>query len=297
MRCKKAPAKFFEDISDQADGLCTRCLIQWAEIRRESQNMQDFFERPCVMDKNEAMGACAFDKLLGKNVPHIIEKIFLPLDYKTIKECFEVGSTFTHLLKTEQFLNVLKLVFKKDIHDDLWGAIGENKVDKVKRILSSGMAEVNCERDIMLPENGRRQRKRKETPILYAVRMDLEDMAQLLIKRGADPNWLWQYKGGMTPLCVASAMGNPSVVRVLLNAGADPNKAGRWGGYTPLHWSYIRNDTEIANILRDAGAYNSRILERYLQHPTTWFDFLRHGGVQGQNRWMVVTDFTPLFLI
>ena len=64
-------------------------------------------------------------------------------------------------------------------------------------------------------------------------------MAQLLIDRGADPNWLWQHEGGVTPLCVASAMEHPNVLRVLLNAGADPNKAGKLCGYSPLHWAFI----------------------------------------------------------
>ena len=281
MRCRKAPAKFFEEISDQADGLCTRCLIQWAEVRREKSNMQDFFERPCVMDKNVATDGCAFDKLLRRNVPHIIEKIFLSLDYKTIKACFEVSNTWSHILKSESLLNVWKLAFHQDIQEDLWGAIEENKVDEVKRILSNGMTDVNVERDIELPEYGRI----KATPLLYATGMGLKDIAQLVIERGADPNWLWQHKCGVTPLCVASAKERPNVVRILLNAGADPNKAGRWGGYTPLHWAYIRNNKEIANMLREAGANNSRILERYLQRPGAWHSFLRLIMMDSESCW------------
>ena len=41
--CKKVPAKFGEESSVQADGLCIGCLGLWAEVRRENSNMQKFF--------------------------------------------------------------------------------------------------------------------------------------------------------------------------------------------------------------------------------------------------------------
>ena len=41
--CEKVPAKFGEESSVKADGLCIGCLGQWAEVRRENSNMQEFF--------------------------------------------------------------------------------------------------------------------------------------------------------------------------------------------------------------------------------------------------------------
>ena len=41
--CKKVPAKFGEESSVKADGLCIGCLSQWAEVGRENSNMQEFF--------------------------------------------------------------------------------------------------------------------------------------------------------------------------------------------------------------------------------------------------------------
>ena len=40
---EKVPAKFGEGSSVWADGLCIGCLGQWAEVRRENSNMQEFF--------------------------------------------------------------------------------------------------------------------------------------------------------------------------------------------------------------------------------------------------------------
>ena len=137
--------------------------------------------------------------------------------------------------------------------------------------------------DIQLHRNSAR---RQETPLYCAARMGLEDMAQLLIDRGADPNWLWQHEGGVTPLCVASAMEHPNVLRVLLNAGADPNRAGRLCGYSPLHWAFIRQNNEIANMLRAERVTDSEILRRYL--PNSWYNLKRHDGVNLQSPWIVM---------
>ena len=40
---EKVPAKFSEVSSVWADGQCIGCLDQWAAVRRENSNMQEFF--------------------------------------------------------------------------------------------------------------------------------------------------------------------------------------------------------------------------------------------------------------
>ena len=234
-----------------------------------------------AMDTNDTMmGVCAFDTLLTRNVPHILEKIFFSLDYKSFKKCQEVSTTWNQLLTSESFQKIGKSVFHKEIEEDLWDAIVEDNVDGVRRILSNGMAEVNCEHTVKLVAPHKNQRdyntkrlpwdfhsylgpnqydmwERIETPLYYAARMGQKDVVQLLIERGADPNW--QHGSGMTPLSLAAAKENSNVVRVLLDAGADPNKTGRWG-YTPLSFARghdhleERGNTDVANMLRDAGA-------------------------------------------
>ena len=38
-----------------------------------------------TMDARPSDGACAFDKLFARSVPHILEEIFLSLDYESLK--------------------------------------------------------------------------------------------------------------------------------------------------------------------------------------------------------------------
>lgn len=50
------------------------------------------------MDTDAAFSPNGFDKLLAKNVPHILEKIFLSLDIESFKNCMEVCQAWRSLL-------------------------------------------------------------------------------------------------------------------------------------------------------------------------------------------------------
>ena len=72
-----------------------------------------------------SMDISPFDLLFKKNVPHILEKIFLYLDYESYKSCLMVDKTWNHFLTSESFKRIGKstfdwwlwdLLFK---HDDL----------------------------------------------------------------------------------------------------------------------------------------------------------------------------------
>ncbi len=59
---------------------------------------------------------------------------------------------------------------------------------------------------------------------------------------------------GQTALIIAcqGLKANPEVVKALLAAGADVNLRSR-SGYTALTWAQVRNNTEVARVLRRAG--------------------------------------------
>ena len=94
------------------------------------------------------MDQCAFDKLFTKNVPHLLEKIFFSLDYESFKNCRDVSNTWHGLLSSDSYQKKGQSVFHYEIrHDELelWTASQEGNVVKVRKLLSSGMLDVNCE--------------------------------------------------------------------------------------------------------------------------------------------------------
>ena len=92
------------------------------------------------------MCSSAFDKLFAKNVPHILEKIFLSLDYESFKSCMEVSTAWNGFLKSESFKKKAKSMFHKDLskeEEELWYAVRDGNMEVVRRLLSSGMLDVN----------------------------------------------------------------------------------------------------------------------------------------------------------
>ena len=75
------------------------------------------------MTKTESRNCRPFDQLFAKNVPHIMENIFLSLDFESFKKCLRVSSAWNELLTSESFLMRAKNVFQAEILEcerDLW---------------------------------------------------------------------------------------------------------------------------------------------------------------------------------
>ena len=76
--------------------------------------------------------------------------------------------------------------------------------------------------------------------------------AVLLLDHGADIDAI-DDEFRSTPLGIAARWGRREVVKLLLDRGADPNKAGAsWA--TPLAWAVNKGHSDIAALLRSAGA-------------------------------------------
>ena len=120
------------------------------------------------------MVECGFGKLFTKSVPHILEKIFLSLDYASFKTCMKVNTMWQELLTSESFTRLGKLTFSEDIERELWHALHGGNVHEVRKVLSCGMVDVNC------------TNKENRTPLLTAVEMGFKDVVQLLLEEGAD---------------------------------------------------------------------------------------------------------------
>ena len=151
------------------------------------------------------MGACEFDRLFTKNVPHILEDIFFSLDYESFKKCLEVSKSWNDLLTSESFQRKGKSVFCEDIQKDLLLAAERGNVDTIRRVLSTFMVDVN-----FMTEN-------HASPLIQAAFNGRKDVIQLLLDRGAEANMAAQ--DGRTPLSHALQMGHMDIANILTENG------------------------------------------------------------------------------
>ena len=220
---------------------------------------------------------CAFEKLITRNVPHILEKIFFSLDYRSFQSCFRVNSTWNELLSSPSYkkMSAKKLNEKEENEKKLWRASCTGNLGEVKRLISSGLwMDVNCVQFTfnrtplfvaaseghkhivqILLDAGAEPDKADEvlwTPLLWCcATYGREDIVQLLLERGADPNKASTRE--YTPLYRAVRYGCKETVQLLLEHGADPNKASPLGD-PPLHFGAREGKIEIVQLLLERGA-------------------------------------------
>jgi ankyrin repeat protein len=98
-------------------------------------------------------------------------------------------------------------------------------------------------------------------PLHWAIRVDEVEIAQLLIRAGADVRLANRL--GVTPLYIAANNGNPVMVRLLLEAGANPNQTDTTGE-TILMTATRAGNAESVRALLDRGA-DPNVAEPQLQ--------------------------------
>ena len=202
---------------------------------------------------------CNFDTLFSKNVPHILEKIFLFLDYKSFKTCREVNSEWSEFLASERLITQAKCVFKAGILEDertLHAAVEHDITDLIKILISDGFVDVNC-RHIFYTHF---------TPLHEASYRGNRDTAKILLESGADPNLrdCW----GKTPLHGAAHVGNQEVVQLLIEGCADLNVSDEHGR-TPLHEAADRGHRGVAELLINSGA-GPNVTDHNGESPLQW---------------------------
>ena len=166
-----------------------------------------------------------FDRLFTKNVPHILENIFLSLDCKTLLNCLEVSMSWQNVLTLDSFQKLGKSRFFEDLQEELRQAAAEGNFGKVEKILSFGMVDINY------------MGSEIETPLLLAAKNGHIRAVKLLLERGAEPNTGDQV--GHAPLHGAASRGHKEVVQILLDRGADTNKKDHMR-FTPVHLAVCR---------------------------------------------------------
>ena len=227
--------------------------------------------------------ACEFDRIFTKSVPHILEKIFLMLDFKSFMNCLKVCKSWNDLLISKTFQRKTKDVFWKEIHYELNRAAVRGNVDVIQMVLSSFIVDIN-----------------QSSSLYLAANFGKQDVVQLLLERGADPNIHVdvhvgrQFVGeqfaaytrdkflisvgktdnghvvkllipkeagtnmvdesGMTPLITAVQNGHEYVAQLLLAGGAEPNIHEDRDGITPLFIAAYKGYQNLIRLLLNKGA-------------------------------------------
>ena len=195
------------------------------------------------MDTRETSDPCAFNKLFARNVPHILEKIFLSFDneddvvnYDSFKSCLMVCKKWNKFLMSDSFLKKAKSTF------DEWLLVAAfvGRAGDVKHLIYMGGDPDKASKD----EYG-------WTALQFAASRGDKGVVKVLLDKGAKPNRA--DKRGRTPLSLAVSNGDEYVVKLLLDCGADPN-IGIHIGMPPLHSAAWRGHTDITKMLLDRGA-------------------------------------------
>ena len=212
------------------------------------------------MASDELESRCNFVPLFSLSFPHILERIIFSLDYKSYKNCLEVSNEWKGVLTSERYQTTGKSVFKKEIRNDvqkLHEAAERGKICKVKRLLASGMLNVNT--SIL------------KSPLYLAAEKGHKEVVQLLIEHGADPNMLnvdVHHECSLTPLYIAAEKGYTEIAILLVECGADPNRVDDiFGpGYAPLHRAAEYGYKDLAVFLVERGA-DTNVVDRYGDTP------------------------------
>ena len=226
------------------------------------------------MEYNAGSG---FDTLFRKSLTHILEKIFLSLDYESFQTCYDVSHQWKGFITSDFFQKKAKDTFSYEIDCDEMSLCEESHLgnyDEVKNLLSYGLIDVNfigwgyyktalheaaeqghCDVVKLLLDKGAYpniiDEKFGRTPLHFAAKDNLMDVAKVLIDNGADPNLKDGYLE-MTPLHLAVIYFHEHMVKTLLDRGADPNKRCA-NGETPLYLAAILGSDHIFKVLFDGG--------------------------------------------
>ena len=186
-----------------------------------------------------------FGNLFSKHVPHVLEKIFLSLDYKSYKKCLKVNNEWDRVLTSNPFQMKGKLAFDVEILQDtlfLYHAAKEADRARVQELLSTRMIDVNIPCSVW-------------TSLMVAAHEGHQDIVKILFDYGADLNKS-SIHDGFTALHCAAKNNKVDTVRLLLALGADPQ----------LTKVYARERYDLAQVFLQAGA-NPNVKDKNGQFP------------------------------
>ena len=133
-----------------------------------------------------------------------------------------------------------EIEFSEDVVDRFFLSIMGGDMVAVTGFLEAGMST-----NVKRPRLG-------HSPLFAAVMAKHDDIALMLIQKGADVNFK-DNNHSTALMWAAQNCGSISLVKALLNAGADVNAKAK-GGNTPLQSAKIFQCEDIMQLLKKAGA-------------------------------------------
>ena len=252
----------------------------------------------------DSAGTCpltAFDTLLNRNVPHILENIFSSLDYNSFKTCMKVNKTWREVLTTAPYQKILdKLLNEKwENEEKLYFASRDGNTEELRKLISNLKVDVNFvtkyhhSTPLITAVHGRHKEVVKllldagaevnkahgdQFPLLEAARQGDEDIVLMLLDAGAGTDINKHYSTGRTPLWWTAHRGHLKLAKILIEQGADPNKAD-CNECTPLYVAASWGYTKVVQVLLEGGA-NPNLSDRYGVTPLLCCIRLAYGGHQ-----------------
>jgi ankyrin repeat protein len=129
-------------------------------------------------------------------------------------------------------------------------------IDTLNKLLSKEILDENFDEVERLIEEGADVNNRdyaEFTPLIDVALQGNNELVEVLIKAGADVNYVVEDADKLTPLHAAVDGGNSETVRILIEAGADVNAVDS-DNMTPLYIAARKGSIEKVNLLINADA-------------------------------------------
>lgn len=180
------------------------------------------------------------------DIPYeVFRNILEEVDYPAIKRICDSSRAFRNLCATPYFEELIDrkrreyLSEKEEYTDRLYSATVDGNLEEVKALVELGV-DVN-------------PRAMRISPLLYALNRENLDIVEYLVEGGADLDYKSAMLRGKTALMTAVRQGNEELAQLFLEKGANPNVRDDVG-LTALHWAAAEAGESMVELLLENDA-------------------------------------------